>query len=653
MSLGPGDSFGQFRLLRELGKGATGTVFLAEQTTLGRECALKILAPELVRDKTFLERFRREGRIAASLRHAGIVRIFDLVECAEGFALAMDYIDGQELQELLTSKKKLPRDVALDIIGKILEALDYAHSKGVVHRDIKPANILLEPDGSVFLTDFSIARLAGGEKLTKTGTVIGTPEYMAPEQFDGKDVDSRVDVYATALILYEMLTGVNPFRGDTIAETIKKQIMTEPPPLQEQADVPEALAELVHKGLNKSPDNRFQTASEMNQALKALGKPVEASSGSLTQFLNSVELGAISMDDAVSARAKVKEAIDKSFKRQLTIVMLDLAGSSKIKIPNQTLIADRAFQDYRQTINKLLEAHGCERYEWSGDGAISLFPEPIGAVDAAVKVQRAVAGVGSRHDELPDALKVRIGIRTGLVYYDPRRTLGEFASRTVDQAGHLEKDCPPGLIRLGDTTVKAMSDRYAVKSLGENRDDIEVFEIGLEAIHGTGDTQDMPSPSPPPPKAEPVPARVAPSPAKPTPGQEKPRKAVRAKLPEPTISKESDETALFQPKDGPPTIERKPDEPEDESVWWGWRTLGLFFFLFFGVAALKAMGLNLPVRPANFIRGAFLMHLGLVPLYCIYQLFRNRESRAKEAAVAGGVFLVALLGTAALFSGAQ
>ena len=604
----PGDNFGGFRLIRELGSGATGRVYLAEQTNLGRECALKILAPELVKDQTFLERFRREGRIAASLRHAGIVRIFDLVECESGFALAMDYIEGQELQQLLSSDNKLPQDVALDIISKVLDALDYAHGKGVVHRDIKPANILLEQDGSVFLTDFSIARMAGGEKLTQTGTVIGTPEYMAPEQFDGKEVDARADVYATALILYEMLAGTNPFRGETLAEIIKKQVLTEPPPLQDLVDVPADLANMVHKGLCKSPDERFQTACEMNQALRSLGQPVESSAGSLTQFLSSVELGAISMDDAVMAREKVKEAIDKGFKRQLTIVMLDLAGSSKIKVPNQTLIADRAFQDYRQTINRILEEYGVERYEWSGDGAISLFPEPVGAVDAAVRVQRTVAEVGGRHHELPDALKVRIGIRTGMVYYDSRRTLGEFASRTVDQAGHLEKDCPPGLIRLGDTTVKAIGERYHTTLIGKNRDDIEVFEIGHEALHGES----------------------VPAPPRPQPVQPSPPKSVAKPTPVELLKSET------------PVAE----EEDDDSVWWGWRTMGLLFFLFTGVKFLGRMGLNIPHGPVQLISVLLAMHVGLIPIYCIVQLFRDREDLAKEAAVAGGVFLVGMVGVA-------
>jgi class 3 adenylate cyclase len=407
-----------------------------------------------------------------------------------------------------------------------------------------------------------------------------------------------------------MLAGTNPFRGETLAEIIKKQVLTEPPPLQTLADVPDDLARMVHKGLCKSPDARFQTACEMNQALKSLGQPVQESAGSLTQFLSSVELGAISMDDAVIAREKVKEAIDKGFKRQLTIVMLDLAGSSKIKIPNQTLIADRAFQDYRQTINRILEEHGVERYEWSGDGAISLFPEPIGAVDAAVKVQRTVAEVGGRHNELPDALKVRIGIRTGMVYYDPRRTLGEFASRTVDQAGHLEKDCPPGLIRLGYTTVKAIGERYQTTLIGKNRDDIEVFEIGLEALHGAG------AQTPAPPRPEPVRPSTPPIVDEPV-----PPRAVESE-----------------------TVD--PADEDDDAVWWGWRSIGLLFFLFTSIKVIERLGLDIPNGPVRLISVLLAAHVGLIPIYCIVQLFRNREDLAKEAAVACGVFLAGMVGVA-------
>ena len=628
MSLPLHENFGPFLLLRELGRGATGTVYLAEQTKLGRECALKVLAPELVRDKTFLDRFRREGKIAASLRHKGIVRIFDLVECEQGFALAMDYIEGQELQQLLASDEALPQSVALDIIAHVLDALDYAHKKGVVHRDIKPANILIEQDGSVFLTDFSIARMAGGERLTQTGTIIGTPEYMAPEQFDGKEVDARADVYATSLILYEMLAGINPFAGDTLAEIVKKQILLEPPPLGEAIDASPELVALVHKGLKKTPSERFQSAGEMREALLQLGGSAKKSSGSLTQFLSSVELGAISMDDAVNAREKVKEAIDRGFKRMLTIVMLDLAGSSKIKIPNQTLIADRAFQDYRGTINRILEAHQCERYDWSGDGAIALFPEAVPAVDAAVLVQKTVADVGRRHQSLPDALKVRIGIRTGLVYYDPRRTLGEFASRTVDQAGHLEKDCPPGAIRLGDSTVAAIGDRYKTVSKGMNRDDIEVFEIEVESLSPpvsqpltkAQETRDMP--------------------------EQRPQALSAQKEAEPITSPtETISGQLFVPKKSDSGSLPEPTAEKPQTPWWGWRTLGLLAFVWGGILLFNTFlpGAAIPNGPRKFFASAFTLHILFVPVYCIYCAIRGEIARAKEAATAGAAFFIGAL----------
>lgn len=641
MSFKPGDTLGAFRLVKELGRGATGTVFLAEQTNLGRECALKILAPELVRDQTFLERFRREGKIAASLRHNCIVRIFDLVEDNNNFALAMDYIEGQELRDFLRAEKQLPQKVALDIICHVLEALEYAHNKGIVHRDVKPANIMIESDGSVFLTDFSIAKLAGSEKLTQTGMVIGTPEYMAPEQFDGKEVDSRADVYATTLILYELLTGTNPFCGETLAEIIKKQVLVEPPPLDSLVRVPQTLVEIVHKGLQKAPDERYQTAGEMRAALLSIAEPiVKESAGSLTHFLSSVELGAISMDDAVIARDKVKDAIDKGFKRRLSIVMLDLAGSSKIKVPNQTLVADRAFQDYRGTINQILNEYGCERYDWSGDGAISLFPEPLGAVDAAVTVQRTVSEVGERHKSLPDSLKVRIGIRTGLVYYDPRRTLGEFASRTVDQAGHLEKDCPPGSIRLGDETVRAMGDRYEVISQGRNRDDIEVFEID---VHSEANQKKL---YPPPTFQRETKEPAAEPEATPEPKKEKAlvSAADTADMPltkeqNPNPPVESNSQELFRPKSEtgqrPATVNK-----EDDSPWWGWKSLG-GLFLAWAAAALLKKALDVPMD--DFIMGTFgifSIHLGLVPFYCIYCLYIGHFARAKEATVAGAAFLV-------------
>ncbi len=318
MQLEPGYIFGNFQIVKALGQGATGTVYLARQTNLGRECALKVLAPELVRDGKFLERFRREGQIAASLRHNHIVRIFDLVEADGAFAIAMDYIEGVELQKLLENGEKLSVTRALRIMLPVFEAVEYAHSKGVVHRDIKPANILIEDaSGDAFLTDFSIARMAGADKLTQTGTIIGTPEYMAPEQFDGKDVDGRADLYAATLILYEMLAGLNPFRGETLAEVVKKQILDLPPPLRSLADIPPALEAIIHKGLSKGPEDRIQTAKEMKETLRSFQSEVSTTliepspqRNELLQHLpTSVESEEVCGDDAIIVREKMKEML--------------------------------------------------------------------------------------------------------------------------------------------------------------------------------------------------------------------------------------------------------------------------------------------------------------------------------------------------------
>lgn len=676
VELQPGHIFGNFEIVHTLGQGATGTVYKARQTNLGRECALKVLAPELVRDGKFLDRFRREGQIAAALRHNNIVRIFDLVEADGAFAIAMDLIDGVELQKLLENGEKLSLTRSLRIMQPVFECLEYAHSKGVVHRDIKPANILIEDvTGEAFLTDFSIARMAGADKLTQTGTIIGTPEYMAPEQFDGKDVDARADLYAAMLILYEMLAGINPFRGDTLAEVVKKQILVDPPPLRGLTDVPAPLEAIIHKGLSKNPDERFQSAKEIKDILSSFSKdestaliePSPQRAELLQHFLDSVESGQVSMDDAIIAREKMKEAIDRGFKRQLSIVMLDLAGSSKIKVPNQTLIADRAFRDYRATINAILEEQGCERYDWSGDGAIALFTDPVPAVTAAVQVQQSVESVGGRHSHLPDTLKVRIGIRTGLVYHDPRRSLGEFASRTVDQAGHLEKDCPPGMIHIGEETAQAVSSLYPARHVGKNRDDVEVYEIDVADLKHRGTTplpqHRVVSVINPPATA------AAPGVVQTPPPVETfvPLRAQAAEQPAEHLEKQRPKPRdLPSPAEVPPRLSENPSAenpsaqipvvkvgPLSESVpkssvvepsgpWWGWRYLGLAFFLHWGSSVLSGF-MPFPEAAANLFRGIFAISVMCLPPYVLYALLRGRANDAKQSAAAFVVFFVGLL----------
>jgi serine/threonine-protein kinase len=246
-----------------------GVVYLTRQPVLGREVAVKVMAPELARDPEFLERFRREGEAAARLRHPNIVGVFDFATRDGLSFIAMEYLGSRTLKDLLQEGGQQSKERSCQILDELLSALETAHAKGIVHRDIKPANIMVTDDGPVALTDFSVAYMKDATRLTQTGAVVGTPEYMAPEQFDGV-WDARTDLYAAGIIFYELLTGFSPFRSATMTEVMRKQLLTVPdPPSVVDFTIPEGLSQVVSRALEKEPDKRYQSAREMREAIKA------------------------------------------------------------------------------------------------------------------------------------------------------------------------------------------------------------------------------------------------------------------------------------------------------------------------------------------------------------------------------------------------
>lgn len=262
------EKIGDYEVVRELGRGAMGVVYLARHPALGREMALKVMAPELARDPEFMERFRREGEAAARLRHPNIVGVFDFATRDGLSFIAMEFLGAQTLKDLIEEKGQQPVAMVGQFMQELLSALATAHAKGIVHRDIKPANIMLTDEGSVALTDFSIAHMKEASKLTQTGAIVGTPEYMAPEQFDGK-WDARTDLYAAGIVFYELLTGFSPFRSQTMTEVMRKQLLTVPdPPHAVDFTIPPALSAVVSRALEKEPELRFQSALEMADAVK-------------------------------------------------------------------------------------------------------------------------------------------------------------------------------------------------------------------------------------------------------------------------------------------------------------------------------------------------------------------------------------------------
>jgi eukaryotic-like serine/threonine-protein kinase len=263
---------GRYRIVRKLGSGGMADVYLAEDEELGRRIAIKILNDRHANDEQFVERFRREAKNAAGLSHPNIVAIYDRGEAEGTYYIAMEYLDGRSLKELVVARGPLPISDAIDATRQVLAALRFAHRKGVVHRDIKPHNVMADADGRLKVTDFGIAR-AGVSQMTEAGSIIGTAQYLSPEQARGAPVDQRSDLYSIGIVLYEMLTGKTPFSGETPVEIAMKHLSDPPrPPSLERPDISPDLDMVVLRALAKSPDDRFQTAEEMDSELERVGR---------------------------------------------------------------------------------------------------------------------------------------------------------------------------------------------------------------------------------------------------------------------------------------------------------------------------------------------------------------------------------------------
>jgi len=263
---------GRYRIVRKLGAGGMATVYLAEDQDLGRGVAIKILNERHANDEQFVERFRREAKNAAGLSHPNIVSVFDRGEAEGTYYIAMEHLKGRNLKELLGARGPAPVHIAVDIARQVLAALGHAHENGIVHRDIKPHNVMIDDDRRVKVTDFGIAR-AGASQMTEAGSIVGTAQYLSPEQARGAQVDQRSDLYSVGVVLYELLSGKVPFTGESPVEIAMKHLSdTPPPPSELNPDVPEELDKIVMRALAKDPARRYQSAEEMSADLERIAR---------------------------------------------------------------------------------------------------------------------------------------------------------------------------------------------------------------------------------------------------------------------------------------------------------------------------------------------------------------------------------------------
>jgi tRNA A-37 threonylcarbamoyl transferase component Bud32 len=265
---------GRFKLLQTLGDGAMGQVFVAENLAIGQRVAVKVLKAELLADPTFRMRFQQEAEAIAAVEHRNVARFLDLVVGDPTF-IVMEYVRGPTLGQVIRDKKRLPALDAMFIAERLCWALDAAHGRGVVHRDIKPSNVILSPDGEneiePKLIDFGLAKVAAASNekgLTRTGQIVGTPDYMSPEQIANKEVDARSDVYSLGCLVFEMCVGHPPFTGGDDVQVLYQQLQVKPDRVEDHVpDAPPELDRLLNKALAKDPSARYQSMREMAQAL--------------------------------------------------------------------------------------------------------------------------------------------------------------------------------------------------------------------------------------------------------------------------------------------------------------------------------------------------------------------------------------------------
>jgi serine/threonine-protein kinase len=270
-----GKKLGQYQIIEELGRGGMAAVYKAYQTSLNRYVAIKVLPPQFTFDEEFVQRFRREARAAAALHHPNIVTIYDINQQDGLYFIAMELLEGKTLDQLLAETGRMPLSRIERIISQVVDALEHAHQRGLIHRDIKPTNIIVDEkqNDHVTLMDFGLVRAAAGSGLTKTGVIVGTPEYMSPEQAEGKEIDSRTDIYSLGVVLFKMLTGRVPFSRSTPHAVLIAHMTQEPPAISSLSpELPAPVEAVVRKALAKDREKRYARVGDLGRDLAAATK---------------------------------------------------------------------------------------------------------------------------------------------------------------------------------------------------------------------------------------------------------------------------------------------------------------------------------------------------------------------------------------------
>lgn len=491
---------GRYEIVRVLGSGAMGVVYEANDDKLHRRVAIKTIIKSAMADDAqaadYSERFMREAQAVARLNHPNIVTVYDFGEEGDIAYFVMEFIQGHELKEHLDSGVQFALQKSLGLMIDLLDALDYAHSHGIVHRDIKPANIMLDQSGRLKLTDFGVVKMIDKQEGTQAGTMVGTPGYMSPEQILGTAVSPRADIFAAGVVLYQLLTWKKPFTGEGVF-TIQQKIVNEDhvPPSTLNASLPPFLDQVVNKALAKKPEDRYASASEFADDLRRfLASGITQPTGTAGQDDEKTIVGSAGADKTIvtsggahgaaektivtgtgksgsekpasdvsdmetylAERAKLDSMFDEKFHKFITVMFTDLKGSTTIAEKEGDIVSRMLIKAQSDILLPAIKENNGVYVKSIGDGSLSYFENALDAVRAAARIQKEMDAMNmSKKFKFP--VLMRIGMHSGKCVVEANDIYGD----VVNTASRFESSADPGGILMSEDTYNALSDKAEI-----------------------------------------------------------------------------------------------------------------------------------------------------------------------------------------------
>jgi serine/threonine protein kinase/tetratricopeptide (TPR) repeat protein len=478
-----GSRLGAYEIREEIGKGGMATVYRAHQPTVDRDVAIKVIKGNLKEDADAVQRFQREAKVIARLEHPHILPIYDFDGTNEPPYIVMRYLDGGTLKDVM-KQGLLPLPEVAYLIQHVASALDYAHRQGIVHRDIKPSNIMIDREGNAFVSDLGIARITStgdGQRkgITVSGAIIGTPEYMSPEQAMGlADVDFKADIYSLGVMLFEMLTGQLPYIADTAMGTLLKHIQSPIPKIRDfNAELPEAVEVVILNALAKEPDNRYSSAGELARELTHMSggtltvAPMQLRAAAAESVVIRTQVQSNKADDSDSDSSADSRETPNEQHRQVTVVHINIADFEELLMETEPEEAASILKTLLESIQKLVTSGGGFIRERTASTLQALWgvnevheTDAENAINTALAVRDSARKLTAKWLEGDEAMPIQIGIDTGsvLIQVESGGT-STTSGQPITLAARFERAAPAGEILISHDTFRHVTGIYDVR----------------------------------------------------------------------------------------------------------------------------------------------------------------------------------------------